>query len=157
MIEVFFEMVLCTCPTCTLFKSHLVHISERVWHTKVNLAVDGRPIISRLILIVGHFQLFASIFRYFVLVSPTLFATFNAFVADFGRGSDVSLLGRVNFSAIPVFILLSVHHYDVLVEILLISLDSGTVLGFARRAFYYFFGNRLALIPGVAMAAVFLF
>ena len=58
MVEVFFETGLPTRPTCALLVGHLMHIGEGVWHFKVKLAVDGRPIIG-LIFVVRDFQLFA--------------------------------------------------------------------------------------------------
>ena len=46
MIEVLFEVALRASPTCALLVGHLMHVGEGVWHFKVSLIVDSRPVIG---------------------------------------------------------------------------------------------------------------
>lgn len=57
------------------------------------------------------------------------------------------MLWGVNFAAFPSFLLLSIHHDDVLVEVLLVGFQCCTIHGLARWAFYDCFSDRLALVP----------
>ena len=65
------------------------------------------------------------------------------------------MLWRVNFAALPSFLMLSIQHVSVLVEVLLIGFESCTILGLARWAFYDCFDDRLAFVPILTAADFF--